>query len=498
LTKSVTTTSRTDLKYGVTYKVVFVANDISGNSSAASAPTLISPAFVTAPDMSAGSVTANSIAVGSLDAFMITSPLIRSSAPASGMSRYEEDSYGIHFYNASGAATIDLDASSGNALITGILRTGPTGTQRVELNSALWANGYTGIRLYDTSGNTGWAELKASNTGAVYLTSGEVVTSSSGHSEIYMDQASWAMGGAFKSNTGAVQSHIALDGQIGARLIGVCNSTVTGVISVYGHLVADSMEFSRFVAPDSASAGLWLTQAGDMTMPVKSLVISSHASGSVASVTINGNLSVTGSAPGAPTGAQMEWYTATAPTGWVIADGSAVSRTGTYAALFAVIGTIGGPGDGSTTFNLPDMRGRVAVGYKSADANFGTLGAAVGAATVASAAHTHTSAAHTHTSAAHAHDLSDAGQAAVVASAATPTFAMRRIAATWTATHQATGLGVSASTAAQTLGAGLAGSTDSFTPGATGSTTPAATGSTSPAATSVIQPSLTINFIIKL
>lgn len=51
-------------------------------------------------------------------------------------------------------------------------------------------------------------------------------------------------------------------------------------------------------------------------------------------------------------------YTArsTAPTGWLKANGDAVSRT-TYAALFAAIGTTYGEGDGSTTFNLPDLRG---------------------------------------------------------------------------------------------------------------------------------------------
>jgi hypothetical protein len=45
-----------------------------------------------------------------------------------------------------------------------------------------------------------------------------------------------------------------------------------------------------------------------------------------------------------------------APSGWLAANGAAVSRT-TYAALFAAIGTLYGAGDGSTTFALPDMRG---------------------------------------------------------------------------------------------------------------------------------------------
>jgi microcystin-dependent protein len=52
---------------------------------------------------------------------------------------------------------------------------------------------------------------------------------------------------------------------------------------------------------------------------------------------------------------------ATNPAGWLTCDGSAVSRT-TYADLFATIGTTWGVGDGSTTFNLPDLRGRGLIG----------------------------------------------------------------------------------------------------------------------------------------
>lgn len=63
---------------------------------------------------------------------------------------------------------------------------------------------------------------------------------------------------------------------------------------------------------------------------------------------------------------------ATAPTGYLLCDASAISRT-TYAALFAVIGTTFGVGDGSTTFNVPDMRGRIPVGVGT-----GTGGGAAG------------------------------------------------------------------------------------------------------------------------
>lgn len=57
----------------------------------------------------------------------------------------------------------------------------------------------------------------------------------------------------------------------------------------------------------------------------------------------------------APIGAILAFGGATAPAGWMICNGAAVSRT-TYAALFEAIGTAFGAGDGSTTFNLPDLR----------------------------------------------------------------------------------------------------------------------------------------------
>jgi len=63
-----------------------------------------------------------------------------------------------------------------------------------------------------------------------------------------------------------------------------------------------------------------------------------------------------------PTGTIM-WFGANSiPTGYIKANGAAVSRS-TYSALFAVIGTTFGAGDGSTTFNVPDLRGYFARGW---------------------------------------------------------------------------------------------------------------------------------------
>lgn len=71
-------------------------------------------------------------------------------------------------------------------------------------------------------------------------------------------------------------------------------------------------------------------------------------------------------------GIVMSFAGATAPEGWLLCDGSAVSRS-TYSALFDVIGTTYGAGDGSTTFNVPDLSGKVIIGVSGTHA-LGTSG----------------------------------------------------------------------------------------------------------------------------
>jgi len=83
----------------------------------------------------------------------------------------------------------------------------------------------------------------------------------------------------------------------------------------------------------------------------------------------------------APTGGLIMWSAAAAPTGWLLCDGAAVNRT-TYAALFAVISTTFGVGDGSTTFNLPNYTNRMPYGT--------TLAATGGSADAVVVSHTHT------------------------------------------------------------------------------------------------------------
>jgi microcystin-dependent protein len=80
--------------------------------------------------------------------------------------------------------------------------------------------------------------------------------------------------------------------------------------------------------------------------------------------------------PPVPIGASLEYGGSGDPTDsrFLLEDGRALARTGQYAALFAALGATYGAGDGSTTFNIPDSRGRVTVGTD----NMGTAAGAAG------------------------------------------------------------------------------------------------------------------------
>ena len=125
--------------------------------------------------------------------------------------------------------------------------------------------------------------------------------------------------------------------------------------------------------------------------------------------------------------------TCNAPAGWMPCGGAAVSRT-TYAALFAVIGTTYGTGDGSTTFNLPNMNGRFP---------YGSTSPVTGGSTT------------------HSHNLSGNGWAYITASQGGSVQIIRTSVPSWNS-GQAGGLNAG-TTGAQTWAAGLGGATDNNT-----------------------------------
>jgi microcystin-dependent protein len=125
-----------------------------------------------------------------------------------------------------------------------------------------------------------------------------------------------------------------------------------------------------------------------------------------------------------PVGAVIDYAGAAAPSGWLLCFGQAISRS-TYSALFDVIGETYGVGDGSTTFNVPDLRGRVVAGQddmggssanrltdQSGGLNGDTLGATGGSETHTLtsgqlASHTHSFSATSSSDGAHQHHVAN-------------------------------------------------------------------------------------------
>jgi microcystin-dependent protein len=217
----------------------------------------------------------------------------------------------------------------------------------------------------------------------------------------------------------------------------------------------------KTTAVDYATAWTTITAANVGAAPAASGVPAGGTTGQVLAKSSATDYATAWTTPGSagavPAGVLLMFAGATPPTGYLLCDGSLVSRT-TYAALFTAIGTTYGVGDGSTTFGLPNF------GSKFPRGN--ALATSGGADT-----HSHAVTAHTHTSAAHTHPLSAAGQAQILGNAA-GTVTGGTAVATASFTRTWTGLLSSPSNpgSAQTTGSPLAGATDSTTPGVTGST----------------------------
>lgn len=122
-------------------------------------------------------------------------------------------------------------------------------------------------------------------------------------------------------------------------------ATVTGLTADTMQNIADASVVSGHV---DGSGHLILTSSGGSTEDAGAVVGPAGATGATGPA---GPVGV------APTGAIIMYSAGTAPSGWLICDGTAVSRT-TFATLFALIGTTFGVGNGTTTFNLPNMNSR--------------------------------------------------------------------------------------------------------------------------------------------
>lgn len=160
------------------------------------------------------------------------------------------------------------------------------------------------------------------------------------------------------ASAGTNTTQIATTSFVVSSYLPLTGGTVTGNVTLNAQsdirfADADSSNYVALQAPATVAANLTLTlPAADGS---SGQALTTDGLGALAFATIGG----------VPIGAVFHFAASTAPTGFLKANGAAVSRT-TFAALFAITGTTYGAGDGSTTFNLPDLRGEFIRGWDDA------------------------------------------------------------------------------------------------------------------------------------
>ena len=262
----------------------------------------------------------------------------------------------------SGALVVQGGVGIGGAIVAGGNVVAASGTASTNnTTGALVVNGGVGV-----SGSI--------YNGGIIVSGGNIVAISGIASTTTSTGALVVVGGAGISGTVNAGANV----NVGSNLIAT-GASISGNLIVASNIFATTGNFSGNVS------------ATNLTAAAASITGNLNVNGVLTSPTLPVGTANTAVATTAfaqavmPTGGLMMWPTASAPTGWLLCNGSAVSRT-TYAALFSVIGTTFGVGDNSTTFNLPNYNNRVPVGA----GGLYTVGATGGSKDAITVAHTHT------------------------------------------------------------------------------------------------------------
>jgi microcystin-dependent protein len=211
-------------------------------------------------------------------------------------------------------------------------------------------------KMYVVTNNT-----TGGNAITIGASSGSVVTIPNGTTaQVYCDGST----GFYSAQTGSAGNFT-----VNGNFTVTGNQTDTGNLTVGGTFIASNT--ATFAVSPTAPT----PTTGDNTTKIATTAF------------VNSSIAV---APFVLTGSLLMWPTTSAPSGYLNCDGTAVSRT-TYSALYAVVGTTFGVGDGSTTFNLPNYTNRMPYGT--------TIGATGGSADAVVVSHTHsiTDPGHLHT-----------------------------------------------------------------------------------------------------
>lgn len=182
-----------------------------------------------------------------------------------------------------------------------------------------------------------------------------------------------------EDNFGSTSTDI-LDTNSNPLLVFVTTNNAVNYWSMQNAVVGAGPILASAGADDNIDANITSKADGNLVLDggdTGDVDINKHSTGNInlhrttiitGDITVSGNITYTGTIipPGTtgqfiPIGSCLPYTGATAPAGYLLGDGAAVSRT-TYATYFALVGTLYGTGDGTTTFNVPQLQRRVVVG----------------------------------------------------------------------------------------------------------------------------------------
>ena len=312
---------------------------------------------------------------------------------------------------ASNAATYTAQCASDSAFVSGmqsISVSSPTTSGTISgLSSG--SSYYCRVNAVNNNGTSGWSAMASTNTTTNYgslpiatsingywsnIPKGFLLEDGSAVSRTTYADLFAAIGTAYGAGDGVYTFNLpdsrgrttvnmntadAEFASIGQKSGTKTETLVTSQIPSHSHLIAigntDDLNFTGYTTalqypPADGNGVYWPGQTTGSTGGNGS---HNNIQPSIVARTVIKYTPAEASAVSLPPGTSIQGYWSSAPTGYAVEDGSAVSRT-TYSGLFSVIGTTYGAGDGSTTFNLPLSKGRAAVNLSSADAEFNTMG----------------------------------------------------------------------------------------------------------------------------
>ena len=316
---------------------------------------------------------------------------------------------------------------AGNLVVRGLSANIATGDLRVGGNANIIANLSVGnnatvtsnltVSNISASGNvaiTGTASI----TGNTNITGANVSLGNVGNVHITGGTNQVALAGTITVVAGSITGIGVTSGGVGyesAPIVTITQTSPTPTTPATATAVISSGAVTNIIVTDPGAGYVAANTSVTFSLPPSEFLTTDG----------RGNLawSASGGSGSSPTGSILMWPTSSAPSGYLICDGSAIDRS-TYNGLFSILGTAFGIGDGSTTFNLPDYTDRFAMGVGSIATGAGQTG---GSANAVVAAHTHSATStsvfagnplglHTHSTnlGPHTHNITDPGHSHIM------------------------------------------------------------------------------------